>query len=259
VSIRTVTTSVHGAGLVMDVIPGDIVLSYRRTWMSALMNVTGDRLSHSGVIALLDSNVVVVEMGHHGLFTRNPQKFASRYRRVAIGRLDVHDECRQAVADEAVRLYRSGRTRYDWRAVFLIGFANLFRRLAPRWAQGVVIRGAHAVAVRHLAALDADTMSCSGFVDRCLSVMCPLCHEPAVWPTRARTPMWSSAPSVTDMRRDPNSGGLTAGVRCLVNPPDLWVSERWEFKRVSDPGLVTHIQDLSDDNERRNAMSPSPK
>jgi hypothetical protein len=227
---------------------GDLLFANRLSSVQALMNLSADPWTHCAVVGQVDGELRTVEVGPRGCFSRSIADFVKAYRYVGLGRLDMTERCIASVAAEAERSLADQDVLYSWPACFLTGIAGLTRRLSPTSASASIIRSALGLADRMSRQHDPRSLTCSGFVVRCIEAACGGCRPELQWPCRERIAPWRAAVTVTDLRGSSTSGSRcrAEAVRLLAMPSDLWVSVPFEFRSVTRPDMTTVLFDLTD-------------
>jgi hypothetical protein len=231
-----------------DFHPGDLIFGNRLSLVQRLNTLSGDSLTHGGVIADIEGAIRVIEFGARGCFSRSIDEFTSAYRFVAHGRLDISPVCRRAIADEARRLLSSKELRYSWLTVGMIGILSLARRTSPAAMERLVIQISTLVATRVLRHLGHDKVTCSGFVARCVDAACDSCQPELEWPARPRTAPWRGCVTATDAVAGTANSWATKNHKLaskMSTPSDLWVSFRYVFRAVVRRDGNTLLFDLS--------------
>lgn len=233
--------------------PGDVLFGNRLSPVQATMNVSKDPWTHCAVVGSGPDGLATRELGPRGCFSRSLPDFFAAYRHVGLARLAGSVACRRAIAIEADAALQAATTSYSWAACTLLESVALARCFAPGRFEPAILRVGVGSARRLAASLGSDRLTCSGFVDRCLSAACAECRPRTVWPRRGRVAPWRAVPSVTDVASARRVAVVTDPdvVRLLSNPTDLWVSDGWETRAVVRPDMTTVLIDLSTPRGRR--------
>lgn len=228
---------------------GDLIFGNRLSWMQGVMNVSGDFLSHIGIVAVVDGELSVIELGPGGCFTRSYEVFTKAYRFHALARPQMHPQCLAEVVRVAKRHLQTRELTYSMNACSLLEVFMLARRYSPQRAEEGINRLGVRAASWLVKRSPATDVTCSGFVYECLSAACSQCRPMVTWPTRERVAPWCAAPSLTDVRASRSDRGTQQPevVRTLITPYDLWAAVQYQFKLVVDDDLATLIQDDLDD------------
>jgi len=226
---------------------GDIVFGNRLSWMQRIMNVSGDYLSHCGIVVRIDGRLAVIEVGPDGCFNRTLEDFVAAYRFTAYLRPRMHPACLdQVVAAACVELDRGDAT-YSMAACWLLEVFMLGRRYLPAQCEPLLNRLGSAAAGRLVDQSDPSDVTCSGFLYDCLQTACGRCRPELSWPARRRTPPWKMSPWLTDVRANPTDSAPPQRpeiTRALIMPYDLWAAVPFERKVVVDQGHTTVIVDF---------------
>lgn len=205
--------------------PGDIVFGNRLSPVQRWNTVTGDSLTHSGLLIERDGELVVVELGASGCFIRTLADFRAAYRVTAIARTPLSDECRRRVVAHAATLPYTDAVVYSWRNVFAAGLVTFARRVVPdRW-QPALLRRVRTFGAAVKRQMPSNGMTCSGLVLACLDHACVDCWPDVVWPTRRRDRPWRGCTTPTDARFAAVDGAEPGEVaNALFTPSDLWAT-----------------------------------
>lgn len=228
---------------------GDLIFGNRLSWMQRVMNISGDFLTHVGVVALVEDEIAVIELGPQGCFTRTVDEFTSRYRFYAFGRPSMHAACvRRVVASAQDDLRRADRT-YSMAACCLLEAFMLARRLFPERFESRLNSLGRRMTRWFLRWVSSTDVTCSGFVYELLqSAPCRHCRPDLSWPTRPRVSPLDQAPWLSDVRpHDCVQPEMRHDVvRTLVMPYDLWSALRYDFKVIVRDGVTTVVVDNFD-------------
>jgi hypothetical protein len=198
---------------------GDIIFGNRLSRMQRVMNVSGDYLSHCGIIARVDGRLAVIEVGPGGCFSRTLEDFVAADRFIAYLRPRMHPACLRQVVEAATSELDRREATYSNAACWLLDRS------------------------------ESSDVTCSGFLFDCLSAACDRCRPQLSWPVRPRTSPWIMAPWLTDVGSnppDPASKQHPQVTRALIMPYDLWAAIRFDHKVVVDNGQTTVIVDYVD-------------
>jgi hypothetical protein len=238
---------------------GDMLFGNRLSTLQAVMNVSGDLITHSAIVGLVDGQLRAIEMGPKGCTSRLIEDFCSAYRFVGLGRLAMDDCCVDRVASAAENHFANKSLAYSWRSCALLEVVSLLRRGLPARAEELVVAGGLRLAQSSAARHGQHKVTCSGFVSMCVDAACTACRPPLVWPSRRRPVPFRGAPSVTDVRpaeREPLDDSLQDAVRVLTMPSDLWVSTPFAFKAVLQDGRQTLLFDLTSKQSHQSTSRP---
>jgi hypothetical protein len=228
---------------------GDIIFGNRLSWMQRVMNVSGDYLSHCGIIARVDGQLAVIEVGPGGCFSRTLEDFVAAYRFIAYLRPRMHPACLRQVVEAATSELDRREATYSNAACWLLEAFMLGRRYLPAACEPLLNRLGNAAASWLVDRSESSDVTCSGFLFDCLSAACDRCRPQLSWPVRPRTSPWIMAPWLTDVRSnppDPASKQHPQVTRALIMPYDLWAAIRFDHKVVVDNGQTTVIVDYVD-------------
>lgn len=232
--------------------PGDVVFGNRLSAVQRLNTLSGDSLTHGGVLVLREGSLHVAELGARGCFFRPLEDFQAAYRMIGIGHSRMSDLCRERVAARALEIVEEQQLRYSWTNVGLAGTMALARRLVPESVQPAWIRASTRVAGRILDRIDEQEVTCSGLVAHCWSAACDNCRPYLAWPVRPRVRPWRGATTPTDARRAECAESVVGRVAAaLSTPSDLWVATIFPVRTVIghrstvvliDRSLTAHAQ-----------------
>lgn len=226
--------------------PGDVIFGNRLSAVQRLNTLSGDSLTHGGVIVFHDGSLHVAELGARGCFVRRLEDFQSAYRVTGIGHSQMSDVCRERVAARALEVVEQQRLRYSWTNVGLAGTMALARRLVPETTQPAWIRASTRMAGRILDRIDEQAVTCSGLVAHCWNAACDNCRPYLAWPIRPRVRPWRGATTPTDARRADVTESVVGRVAAaLSTPSDLWVATVFPVRSVIGPSSTVLLLDRS--------------
>lgn len=226
--------------------PGDVVFGNRLSPVQRLNTLSGDSLTHCGVVVMIDGQLQVAELGARGCFFRPLPAFRAAYRVTGIGHSAMSDECRNRFAARAIEVVEQQALRYSWANVGLAGTMALMRRMVPDSAQAAWIKSSTRVAARLLDRVDSHAVTCSGLVVHCFGAACDNCRPYLVWPHRQRVAPWRGATTPTDARDGVVPESVMGRVaHALSTPSDLWVATTFPQRTVLDARATVLIRNLS--------------
>jgi hypothetical protein len=228
---------------------GDLLFANRFSWVQAVMNLSADPWTHCAVVGDVGGELRTIEVGPKGCFSRSIADFVNAYRYVGLGRLKMTETCIGEVAGEAERTLIEQDATYSWSACVLTASAGLTIRVAPKSSETTVVRFTLNLADRMCRRHDPRSLTCSGFVVRCIEAAGERCCRPELrWPCRERIAPWRAAATVTDLRSSSKARvhSRADAIRVLTKPSDLWVLVPFEFRSVTRPDMTTILVDLTD-------------
>lgn len=226
--------------------PGDVIFGNRLSAVQRLNTLSGDSLTHTGIVVSGAGGLRVVELGARGCFSRPLGKFVSAYRVTAVGHTAVSAPCRARIVERAQQLDETKAIRYSWGNVGLAGSMALARRMVPEGLQPRWIPLSLRIAERIVARIERDSTTCSGLVVFCLEAACDNCRPYVSWPMRPRDRPWRGCTTPTDAVRSDRAGAATGRLaRALVTPSDLWVAPCFPERVVSSASGPVVIVDAS--------------
>ncbi len=82
---------------------GDVAIVNRLSPVQALLNLSGDLMTHSAIVGEVDGELRMIEFGAHGCCSRSIADFTAAYRTVGQLRPAFSDTCRDRVAEPALQ------------------------------------------------------------------------------------------------------------------------------------------------------------
>ncbi len=216
------------------------------------------------MVARLEGELRIIELGPHGCGHRSIDEFFSGYRAVGVARPAMNPLCRHKISTWAAGHVDSDII-YSYERIATAGLASLARRLTPTGLQPSVSAAIRTAGNRSLKRKGERHQFCSTLIANAMKQACAACKPFLAWPTRAPIPLFQDPPDPCQLEHLTNTDFLAdESVWTLTTPSDLWVAAAYEQRffltddRTVELGPNTPVQHGACELVKRSKISVSP-